>query len=60
MPLIKIAVGVAAGIAAQKANQSLGVVVDTDALNVAILTALTAANIRNKPDRPPRQDPPKF
>lgn len=59
LPLIKIAVGVLVGIATQKANQRLGVVVDPDALNVAILAALTAANVRNKTDRPPRQDPPK-
>lgn len=57
MPLIKIAVGVVVGIATQKANQNLGVVVDPDALNVAILAALTAANIRNKPDQPVPQRP---
>ena len=59
MPLIKLGVGVVVGIATQKANQRLGVVVDPDALNVAILAALGAANIRNKPARPSPQDPPE-
>ena len=59
LPIVKILATVGAGIAATKANQRFGVVIDQDVLIAALMAAFLAVNVRNKPERPPRQSPPQ-
>lgn len=61
MPLVRIGVGVAAGVITMKANQKLGVVIDQEALTASIFFALASINFHEgkKPKQPKPQDAPK-